>query len=217
MIRGNNLARIFTEIVSIDAWRTSFDTEKESATVHVDLSFLEANLGSEEESKVRFNLALTRAELVFCIPATEPLKVIQNSVDREPSVEGLQKYMRENRTGIGFSADAALAISNRPFASAGVAASTEKRHQDVTVTETTVPVSQFSMKQSTDQHGNYRWEITSERGQTLNGKVWDPVKRPRLSIKRFKNTTIQPSCRVVVKCRRQDFFISNLQLKSNSR
>jgi hypothetical protein len=217
MSRGNNLARIFSEIVSIDAWHTKFDDKNDDASVHVDLSFFEGRLGAEEESQVRFKLALTRAELVFVIPATEPLKVIQSTVDRDAAVEGIQKYMRENQTAIKNSAGAALSVSKAPKLNIGGTARRKKHNINHVITETSVPVSQFSMKQSKDVDGNYRWEITSHDGNVLVGKVWDPVKKPRLSVKRYGASAIAPTCRLIVRCRRQDLKISKIEIKGGIR
>ncbi|WP_430444242.1 hypothetical protein [Sphingorhabdus contaminans] len=78
-----------------------------------------------------------------------------------------------------------------------------------------MPISKFKMSQSKDPDGNYRWEITSETGGTLVGKVWNPVAKPRLKIKQTAKTKISPTCRVMVRCRREDFEITNIQTKSN--
>lgn len=216
MTRGNNLARAFTEIVSIDAWHSEFDSKTDSASVHVDLSFLEASLGGEGESQVRFNLALKRAELIFLIPPNEPLKVIQSSVDREAAVEGIQTYIRQHQTDIGNSAEAAISLAKAPKARLSGSAAASKKTKDQVITETTVAVSQFSFKQSKDSDGNYRWEIASDQGKILIGKVWDPVKKPRLSVKKSRSSEIGPTCRVLVRCRKQDLVISNIQIKSGS-
>lgn len=85
---NSNAGKVFDRVISIDAWRSPFSEEKSSASVHVDLSFLEANMGEESDSPVRFRVALRRAKLSFVIPANEPLAVIQSSVARETPMKG---------------------------------------------------------------------------------------------------------------------------------
>ncbi|WP_430444246.1 hypothetical protein [Sphingorhabdus contaminans] len=114
MNQGQNLAKIFSEIVSIDAWHTDFDDADDTATVHVDLTFLEGLLGSEDESQIRFNLSLKRAELVFLIPSTEPLQVLQSSVDREAPVEGVSRWIREHESELQGAAKSAISVSKTP-------------------------------------------------------------------------------------------------------
>ena len=79
----SNDRRIFESVLSVDAWHTAFSPENSVASVHVDVSFLRGKIGDEPESPVRFELALKRAEILFIIPANEPLKVLQASVRRE--------------------------------------------------------------------------------------------------------------------------------------
>jgi hypothetical protein len=79
----SNTQRVFESVVSIDAWRTTFDPKKGTSSVHVDVSFLKGKLGDEPESPVRVEIALRRAELIFIVPVSEPLRVVQSSVKRE--------------------------------------------------------------------------------------------------------------------------------------
>lgn len=93
---NNNSAKSLHEIVSVDAWHAQFDSEKR-ASVHVDLSFSTGEMGSEEASQVTFKLSIKKATLKIVIPATEGVAVIQSSVDREPTLEGVRKVIEESR------------------------------------------------------------------------------------------------------------------------
>jgi hypothetical protein len=217
MNQGQNLAKIFSEVVSIDAWHSHFDENDDTATVHVDLTFLEGQLGSEADSQIRFNLALKRAELVFIIPKTEPLQVLQSSVDREPPIEGVARWIREHESEIQGAARSAVSASRQPKFDVSAEASASGKSKVSTASEITVPISNFKMSQSMDSEGNYRWEITSEAGNKLNGKVWNPVVKPRLKIKQTTKSNISPTCRVMVRCRREDFEITNIQPKSGAK
>lgn len=217
MNQGQNLAKIFSEIVSIDAWHSHFDENDDTATVHVDLTFLEGQLGSDSDSQIRFNLALKRAELVFIIPTTEPLQVVQSSVDREPPIEGVSRWIREHESEMQGAARSAISVSRQPKFDISAQAAASGKSKVSTASEITVPISNFKMSQSTDSEGNYRWEITSEAGNKLNGKVWNPVAKPRLKIKQTTKSKIPPTCRVMVRCRREDFEITNIQPKSGTK
>ncbi len=217
MARGNNLSRVFSEIVSLDAWHSKFSEIDNCASVHVDLSFLEGHLGAEAESEVRFRLTLRRAELIFVIPAMEPLQVVQSSVDREATIEGITKYIREHDKTLSGSVDAALQITKNPTLNLGGKATVQNSNKEVVSTEMKLAVSNIKMGQSKDPDGNYRWVLTPETGDLLIGKVWDPIKRPRLSVKKNGSPVIAPTCRVIVRCRKQDLCISDISLKSGKK
>ena len=217
MARGNNLSKVFSEIVSLDAWHSKFCDSTDSASVHVDLSFLEGHLGAESESEVRFKLTLKRAELIFVIPAMEPLQVIQSSVDREATVEGIRRYLREHDKQLTGSLEAAMQISQNPSLNLGAKATSQNLNKETVTTEMKLPISNFRMSQSKDPDGNYRWIVMPETGDLLMGKVWDPIKRPRLSVKKSGASIIAPTCRVIVRCRKQDFNVSEITLKSGKK
>lgn len=78
---NHNQGSIFDPILSLEAWRTKCDAEN-IGSVHVDLTFLEAFLGDESESKVRFQASLKRAVVKLYVSKRDPIKVVRDSVDR---------------------------------------------------------------------------------------------------------------------------------------
>ena len=210
---NNNISKSLSEVVSIDAWHASFDSDGR-ASVHVDLSFLIGEMGSEESSEVTFKLSLRRAVLKIIIPTTEGLAVIQSSVDREQTLEGVRKIIEESQVSksgsIGFNAQ--LRVPAGVSADGKVQAT--KASARATSTEFTSPVSGFDIKQIVDSARNDGWEIRSTSGGALSGKVWDPVKRPRLSVKKVVESKLESSFRVSVQCRKGDLIIEGIKLKS---
>jgi hypothetical protein len=67
----SNTQRVFESVVSIDAWRTTFDPKKGTSSVHVDVSFLKGKLGDEPE-------ALFAWRSLFGEPSSSSLCPFQN-------------------------------------------------------------------------------------------------------------------------------------------
>lgn len=210
----NNEARALSEIVSIDAWHAEFD-ESGKASVHVDASFFIGLIGAEDHFEITFKVALRRAVLRLVIPPTEPLTPIQSSIDREQTAEGILKIVSATNLGGGASIgiDASSnAIPLRAHASGNAFAN--KTHSSTS--ELSQSISRFETRQFKDGSGNYCWEITGRDGTILEGKVWDPVKNPRMKVKRTSSPKISPVMYVQVLCRRCDIEIDKVTPKSGS-
>lgn len=213
-IELNNLSNIFHELISIDAWRSEFDNNR-IASVHVDLSFSTAMLGSEEGRKVSFKLSLKRATLKVVIPPTEPLAAIQSSIDREPTMEGIKRVIQKREVDKLLTGGASGALGTKTAGRLEGAASGKLATQEVQSVEFEQMVGNFNVRQLTDRNRNHFWEINEANGKVLTGKVWDPVRRPRLKVKAQTDPSkMPPSCNVIVACRRSDFDIDEIKFKS---
>lgn len=214
---NNNSTKSLHEIVSVDAWHAQFDNEKR-ASVHVDLSFSTGEMGSEDASQITFKLSLRRAIVKLVIPSTEGVAVIQTSVDREPTLEGVRKVIEESKittsgaAAINARLRAALGVS----ASGSIQASKERSNARSTSTEFTSHISEFEVRQIVDAARNYGWEIKNTAGGALIGKVWDPVRRPRLSIKKTSDSRLEPGFQVRVLCRISDLMIEDIKIKNGT-
>lgn len=209
----NNLSKTFAEIISIDAWRAAFD-ENGKATVHVDLSFRPGLIGAEQDYEVTFTLSLRRALLKVVIPATENIAVVQSSVDREPTLEGVRRVIKESQVGRSGAAGISAQLKHQPALAANIDVKANKSSGTATSTEFTTKISEFQIQQIVDAAHNYGWEITPVNGGGLSGKVWDPVKRPRLTVKKVSESKIDPGFQVHVCCRKGDLLIDEVKLKS---
>ena len=212
---NTNHARLFSDILSVDGWHSKFCDESGVASVHVDVGFHTGQLGAEPESNVRFKLSLRRAVVTFVVPPTEPIQVLQASVDRGPQMEGTKTVRLENATGNSSTANAAVRLSATPNVELNGSAAAHRTAAVSTSTEITGRASAFEVHQSKDALGNYRWEVIGTNGENLFGHPWDPVGQPRLSIKRRKNDKVDSTGRVTVSCRKQDLVIQGVELKES--
>jgi hypothetical protein len=208
----SNAKRVLGKVVSVEAWRTLFDSSSGTSTLHVDVSFLSAKLGEEIESPVRFEVWLKRAELVFLIPPNEPIGVIQSSVARENVAHGKKTTSLSSRMGEGFAASAGLGAGNSIKVAAGLAANIDNSSSSETSLAIDESITEHKIAQFRSDEG-YCWEITPRTAKFLAGKVWNPVDEPRLQIKRKGESKIEPVCRVLLKCKREDIIIQNVEYK----
>lgn len=213
---GNNRISALSEVVSVDGWHARFDKEGK-ATVHVDLSFFEGLIGAEEEFAVTFKLRLKRAVLRLVIPDSEPLAVMQATVDREPTVEMIRKVISESKVGRSGSATINAQLIDPVAARAGISAQISGEKTRISRTEGSEKISQFEIRQFKSSDGSYCWEIKGQDGETLNGKVWDPVHQPRLAVKKKgEPKKLEPVLRVSILCRRSDLVIDDVTPKKGS-
>ena len=212
---ANNRIRALSEVVSVDGWHAAFDKEGK-ASVHVDLSFFKGLVGSEEEFAVTFRLALRRAVVRVVVPDSEPLAVMQGSVDREPTVEMIRKVISESTVGRSGRASIDAQLKD-PFAlNAAVSGELSGQRIKTYRTEGSEKISQFNIRQFKSPDGSYCWEISGQDGEALIGKVWNPVNQPRLSVKKKTDGPLEPSLRVSILCRRSDLLIEDVTPKKGS-
>lgn len=212
---NTNRAKTFSEIVSVEAWRAVFDKEGRGK-VHVDISFFKGSVGAEEEFAVTFLVSLRRAVLRLVIPETEPIAVIQSSVDREATLEGLKKTISESSIARAGRA----AINTQLKSPIGVdvtgQASVSGEKSEKTTTEFTQKISEFDIRQFRDKDSCYCWEIAAKNGKELIGKVWDPVKQPRLTVKQTSGSKIPPVLHAQILVRRSDLVIEDVRPKQGA-
>ena len=213
---NSNLSKVFSDIVSVDAWRADFD-DQGRANVHVDLSFLLGEIGAEDEFEITFRVALRRAVLKLVVPPNEPLAIIQASVDREPTLEGIKKILQESQTAQDTQADLSARFAKGSIAAeAKGRASVRAARSKSTTIEFSQKITEFRVRQFIDGAGNYCWEVTPHDAIFMNGKVWNPVKEPRLSIKQTSASKLPPVLEAHVLCRRSDIEIQDVKAKKNS-
>jgi hypothetical protein len=123
----NNTMRSLNGMVSVSGWIAKFDADN-AATVHVNVVFGDGLFGAEPHQKIRFRLALKRAEIVVRMPDGQPIHVIGSSVAYTPNS---QRTTRETKTEstVEMSGHVAgeLSASGAAFAAGGKASADEKR------------------------------------------------------------------------------------------
>lgn len=210
----SNAGRALRQVISLDGWIANFDDD-ETATVHVDVVFREGKFGSDDTDRVRFRLALKRAEIVLFAPDSEPLRVIRSSVRRSPVQEGqtqqvIDEVSGETRGKAGVSVKTALSTGGELSLEGEARRSITKRR------ELTEKVGGHFEQHFTTVDGHPAWEICAIGLGQLSGAPWDAVDAPRLKVKRLADRNAdgdKPTLRLEVRCLREDIEISDLELK----
>lgn len=223
MVSNSNRARIFADVVSVDAWHRSFDSECAVADLHADVIFQEARVGGEAASPVRFRLRLRRAEVVIVIPETETsLRVLKDSVARDAlDTEVTSRTRVARKTAMSGEAGGSLSAAPSEIKGslkAGANAGIEETRTEETETESTQKLIVATQSKTID--GHYRWQLSPTQGEHLHGRGWDAATEPRLKVedRRSDRTKgISPTIHVEVRCKREDLIIEDLHVKDEAR
>lgn len=214
-----NRRRILSDVVSLEAWHEPFSPGRVSA-IYVDAVFLEGQLGKELESPVRFTLKLRRAEIALVISPNEPLRVLHESVARDQSVKSARlKSQKTTASRSGSSAAANVRIGSSTAAQVGASGFSGLSQEEQSVVEIDTSVRLILTTQSRTADGHYRWEVKAVHGGPLEGKPWNPLQEPRLSVRdsRTDEKHLEGSCYVEIRCRRVDLIIEGIELKDSYR
>lgn len=215
---SDNRKRAFADVVTVDAWHDAFVNGRLSVDLHADVVFGTARVGGDSESAVRFRLSVKRAELVVVIPNSEPVSVDPKSVRREhPEQRGQLTETVEEAGGAHIEASAKGTVSTTAIKAAvsGEAQAQSSISANRRLVLST-DVSGMAITGSKTSEGDYRWLIKSNNGGALDGRPWDAMKQPRLSLvdkRRERTKGIPPTVRVEVRCRREDLSIEDLEIK----
>lgn len=209
----NNFGRIFSEIVSADAWHSSFAEADQIAMVHADVSFMQAKLGAESDCPVRFSLSLKRAEVSFYIPPREPLAVVQSSIARQIGPVGQRTLEITSGRSMDVAANAKLSASVSPSLAGSIDATSKESSSSKDITSLTEKIGPFTVRHFL-RDGSQCWEIIANTGSVLLGKAWDPVLEPRLRMKKTASSKLEPIARLRVRCKKEDLAVSGLMFKS---
>ena len=183
----------------------------------MDVSFLRGKLGEEPTCPVRFELYLKRAEIVFVIPAGEPLRVLQSSVKRELPISVKTEISRNSGSSSAIAGSVGIDPNKARF-DLSVRAEGEKTGSLSQSQRIDKLEGALAWAQSKTSDGDYKWEIAPSFAPNLLGKVWDAVSEPLLKIKQqhVNSTILEAVCRVEIRCRREDLDIRNIQVKGGS-
>lgn len=210
----DNTTRALQQAVSIDGWLGQFD-ENGVASVHADIVFRNGSFGEDPDSKIRFKIALKRAEIVLRIPDHEPIKVVRGSIMRTvASASGVKKTQKTQKMGL-------KAIAKAAASNLGLSGSAEteghvetEKQQEITLSE---DVTQFVEQHFPTPDGHYGWEIANHDASNaayLKGSPWDAVEAPRMDVKhQTGQITNSVSMLVEIRCAREDIEILDLEEK----
>lgn len=215
---SDNRKRAFADVVTIDAWHDRFSEEHARVDLHADVVFGTARVGGDTESPVRFRLNIRRADIVIVIPESEPLTVDRKSVSRDtPELEGRLTQVIQQSTQANLKAGASLSVTPvKPAASARIDSDAQVSRAASEKLEVSGTIRFLAVTQSKTADGHYRWQVESRKDSHLEGRPWDALKQPRLTLidqRKDRNKGIPPTVRVEVRCRREDLRISDLEIK----
>lgn len=212
----NNRKRAFSDAITVDAWHKPFDGVRTTAELHAHVAFGEARLGYQPGMRISFRLGLRRAEVVVVLPESEGLAVDKASVMRKSTGAAFKgRTVRQHQTTTTVRGRLSLMLGlkgGKPSVGIGANKADRKalKHHIETLTDAPMKVSQ---SMTTDDE--YRWVIESQASGALEGAPWDADKEPRLTLVDLnagKPRRIEPSVQIEVRCRREDLFISDIEI-----
>ncbi len=215
----NQTTRALSQAVSVDGWIASFD-QNGHATVHADIVFGHGIFGDDPTAKVRFKIALKRAEIIIHILEPDTIKAIKSTVARKTTSKTgtIQTKISMEKTGSA-AVKAKFGSASPPQASAeGNASIQGSASQDI---QTAEPFQEFLCQHFTTPDNAAAWRIESGKGSDnyLIGAPWDATDHFRMKIKKTGDTPTMgsPSLKIEVRCLREDIEILNLEIKDKSK
>jgi hypothetical protein len=211
MTRNNNKLstpqHAFADTVAIDAWYDPFTEDCHRADLRVDVTFRkDVPVGSEPESPVRFRLGLRRAEVAVIIPDDGSIAIDRDSVAREAlDIAGHRRITQAKNQKIVCSGEVGIDLNHGVSGKSNLGGEIN-----------------YSQAIETELNQNLRLMMvvhSPTSGPVLDGKPWHATSEPRLKLidKRSKKAKQLSSVTVEIRCRREDLYISNLELKEDDR
>ncbi|MCK0119463.1 hypothetical protein MWU61_02850 [Loktanella sp. F6476L] len=209
----DNRTRALNQAVSIDGWISKFD-DNGTATVHADIVFRKGTFGENSDDKVRFKVALKRAEIVLRVPHLEPVKVIKRTIARtvtSPTGIITSKDVQKHAGKVGVSG----IFGQNP--SIDIAASGNIEKSKETTTESKVALKRFLEQHFVTDDDHAGWELKIHPDvddRYLSGSPWDAVEAPRLNLKHQTGEAPDATNVVIeIRCAREDIEILDLEDK----
>lgn len=214
---SSNTARLFAEVLSLDAWHDPIRTTGESASVYVELSFHEGRLGGKHaDFPFTFKVNLRRALVTVRLEA--PLELERRSVARsvpEREIE-LTRLRAAKDTAIrkaGGNAKLTPAALHFVINAQASSSKTITEDDELKIVES-LPETLVSPR-PVDQR-SYSWEVEPTYRPFLRGQPWHPIDSPRLGVMHPATPArIDPAITVDVSCNLEDVDIDDLIPKND--
>jgi hypothetical protein len=218
----DNRLKALAEVVSIDAWHDELSPDNCKVDLYADVVFSTGRLGGEAASQVRFRLSVKRAELVLIIPELEPFKVEKPSVARLD--QGMKlKHSVSQATSVKESLSGGMKIgagTKGATASANVGAEAKReRKRNETLVGSREVASIKATYRLHNADNSSCWTFEPGIGPILEGRPWDPSSTPLLKLvdtRQDRSNSIPPTARFEIRCRREDFEITDIHLKDET-
>jgi hypothetical protein len=208
----NNHERILADLVSVEAWFQKLTEQNPESDLFMHVRFQEAVFGSHNDEPVRFRIRLRRADIT--IVAEEPLRVPRSKVRRDRlswinTVEDVTTKEKVASVDVGLNAKAgATGVAMDLEASAKASGSAGQKQ---TVTRT-VQTQGMNVEHSYVE-GNNRWTFSPAIGPHLMGHAFKETEPLMCLTLHLPMPKISPTVKVLVKCRREDIEVLNIEPK----
>lgn len=211
----NNQRRLFSETISLDAWRSPFDGKRGEADLHIDVVFSDRGRVGGSNSPVRFRLSLRRAEVHVIRDSGGVIAINRKSILRPRPNSIKEHIVTERKTHISGAGDAGLSLRSAQLALKGKASS------DLNVTresEHTEDIFKVDFIPWNTENG-YAFIIRA-RPQVgrLEGQPWSP-EIPVMKIRDSNRTRKRgepPEVRIEIRCLREDLIIEDVEFTASS-
>lgn len=217
MLPAVNSKRIFSEVLSLEAWQAPTD-QVGLLSLHADVVFKQGRIGGENESKIRFRLGIKRAELIVVIPEVEPVKAVRTSISRDTfTVEGIKSTKLTFDSSLSGSSNLGLEIGEGRLggkaqitAAASANMKTERSYEQKSVLQN------MEVVQSRTPDDDCKWDMISGIGEILLGRPWNGATEPRMVLRDTRadpTKGIPPVVNIIVRCLREDLDIDRIEIK----
>jgi len=217
-MNDGNRKRVFSSILSIDAWHKPLKNKKNSSSVFVELSFHEGRIGGDDaDLPLTFKISLKRALLTISVE--NPLRIEKSSIARNiPKNDANLTRIITAKSEIDKSSNLSYGIDLKKFA---LLFSGKKRNSlsisDEEALKIVSEIPRILARAKPVGSLEYGWELLPSYERSLDGQPWDPIKNPRLNVlapssDRFLDSAIK----INVSCNREDIEISDIKVKDEN-
>ncbi len=215
---GTNRARVFGDLLSIDAWHDPFISETGEASVYAEISFHEGRLGGDDEDvALTFKVTLRRALLTVNIE--HPLRFKRDSLPRDvpdSDAELTKIISAKSATEKSTSIDVKTSMKMIALALKG------ENHRSNSISDDEIlkivkNIPRILVRSRPSNSQEYSWEMSPTYETHLQGQPWDPIENPRMTvILPEKKAPIDPVVKITVSCNREDILISDIKMKDEN-
>lgn len=214
MISGHNQRRVFSEVISLDAWHEPFKIDQETYGVFAEVSFSEGRIGGDDpEIPFTFNVSLKKALLT--IKLEQPLRIDKKTVARGiPSKQAeytqVVRAKDEARRHVGISGKITPALIGAALQGDVSKSSEVSKETEIRVMQ---EIPEILVTARPEGNHAYSWELEPLLNERLKGQPWNPVEQARMRVILPDKFGVSPAIRVEIRCALEDLSISGLKPK----
>jgi hypothetical protein len=181
------------------------------------VTFLEARLGEEEESKIRFKVSLKSVVVSIEASHVDPIKVVPATVDRGNFSTIVETNEQIRSTASSGMLDLGISTNTIPL-KGGASAKLEAGYSNTSTQQSSRTLGPFDVSQFKSGEA-YCWTVSSRSNQPMIGKVWDANSQPRCHVKLTSEKAQSEDCLVNLKvhAKREDIEVREVAHKEKDK